>query len=214
MEAGSQGITYSKGNSSTVIEGCSLHNEDTPFSQSLTCGVDQQASNVSRKRSATTISYPTSVHDDKLKGNNINVGKTTTTKSNLTERIALSPHSTRIAAVGALAAIRAQADANRRLKNDIDTQLLSNNHTLHDGSGGASGAIILHTSIGTRDNMHGLALVSMQQKSRSFDIGKRRVRRPFSVAEVEALVHAVEKLGTGRYLKCHSKINNFKYHDS
>ena len=199
MEVGSRGISYSKGNSSMVIGGCSLHDEDPPFSPSHVCGVDQQAPYTSRKRSTTTISYSTSVHDDELKGNNINVGKTTTTKSNLTERIALSPHSTRVAAVGALAAIRAQADANRRLKSDVDTPLLSNNHILHDGSGGASSAIILHPNIGMRDNMHGLALVSMQQKSRSLDIGKRRVRRPFSVAEVEALVHAVEKLGTGRY---------------
>lgn len=176
-----------------------MHDEDPPFPQSHVCGVDQQASHMDQKRSTTTISYSTTMHDDQLKGNNINAGKTTT-KSNLTERIALSPHLTRVAAVGALAAIRAQADANRRLKNDIDTPLLSNNHILPDGSGGASGAIILHPSIGMRDNMHGLALVSMQQKSRSLDIGKRRVRRPFSVAEVEALVHAVEKLGTGRYL--------------
>nr|2AJE_A Chain A, telomere repeat-binding protein [Arabidopsis thaliana] len=28
---------------------------------------------------------------------------------------------------------------------------------------------------------------------------QRRIRRPFSVAEVEALVQAVEKLGTGRW---------------
>ena len=28
---------------------------------------------------------------------------------------------------------------------------------------------------------------------------QRRIRRPFSVTEVEALVQAVEKLGTGRY---------------
>ena len=45
-----------------------------------------------------------------------------------------------------------------------------------------------------------MALVPMRQKiSRALDIGKRRVRRPFSVLEVEALVHAVEKLGTGRW---------------
>ena len=30
------------------------------------------------------------------------------------------------------------------------------------------------------------------------EIAPRRIRRPFSVAEVEALVQAVEKLGTGR----------------
>lgn len=37
------------------------------------------------------------------------------------------------------------------------------------------------------------------RKSRRSELVQRRIRRPFSVAEVEALVHAVEKLGTGRW---------------
>ncbi|CAN6695985.1 unnamed protein product [Malus baccata var. baccata] len=44
-----------------------------------------------------------------------------------------------------------------------------------------------------------LAVVPGNRKSRRFDIGQRRIRRPFSVTEVEALVQAVEKLGTGRW---------------
>ncbi|XP_008784600.2 telomere repeat-binding protein 2 [Phoenix dactylifera] len=36
-------------------------------------------------------------------------------------------------------------------------------------------------------------------KSRRSEMVQRRIRRPFSVAEVEALVQAVEKLGTGRW---------------
>ncbi|XP_024156560.1 telomere repeat-binding protein 5 isoform X1 [Rosa chinensis] len=44
-----------------------------------------------------------------------------------------------------------------------------------------------------------LAVVPGNRKSKRFDIGQRRIRRPFSVAEVEALVQAVEKLGTGRW---------------
>ncbi|XP_050371411.1 telomere repeat-binding protein 5-like isoform X2 [Argentina anserina] len=44
-----------------------------------------------------------------------------------------------------------------------------------------------------------LAVVPGSRKSKRFDIGQRRIRRPFSVAEVEALVQAVEKLGTGRW---------------
>lgn len=44
-----------------------------------------------------------------------------------------------------------------------------------------------------------LAVVPMRKSKRS-DVGQRRIRRPFSVSEVEALVQAVEKLGTGRYL--------------
>jgi len=44
-----------------------------------------------------------------------------------------------------------------------------------------------------------LAVVPAHQKSKQSEIVQRRIRRPFSVAEVEALVQAVEKLGTGRY---------------
>jgi len=39
----------------------------------------------------------------------------------------------------------------------------------------------------------------VNKSKRSPEQGQRRIRRPFSVAEVEALVLAVEKLGTGRY---------------
>jgi hypothetical protein len=31
------------------------------------------------------------------------------------------------------------------------------------------------------------------------EFGQRRIRRPFTVSEVEALVQAVERLGTGRF---------------
>ncbi|KAM2985806.1 hypothetical protein FF2_006159 [Malus domestica] len=48
-------------------------------------------------------------------------------------------------------------------------------------------------------SMDALAVVPGNRKSRRFDIGQRRIRRPFSVTEVEALVQAVEKLGTGRW---------------
>jgi len=37
------------------------------------------------------------------------------------------------------------------------------------------------------------------RKPRQSDMVQRRIRRPFSVSEVEALVQAVEKLGTGRW---------------
>lgn len=46
--------------------------------------------------------------------------------------------------------------------------------------------------------MEALAVPPMHQKSKRTEIAQRRIRRPFSVAEVEALVQAVEKLGTGR----------------
>lgn len=40
---------------------------------------------------------------------------------------------------------------------------------------------------------------TLQLKSKRSDMAQRRIRRPFSVSEVEALVQAVEELGTGRY---------------
>lgn len=44
-----------------------------------------------------------------------------------------------------------------------------------------------------------LALVRANQKTRRSDLVQRRTRRPFCVSEVEALVQAVEELGTGRW---------------
>ncbi|XP_019450228.1 PREDICTED: telomere repeat-binding protein 4-like [Lupinus angustifolius] len=48
-------------------------------------------------------------------------------------------------------------------------------------------------------NMGALAMVPFRRKSGNHDFSQRRIRRPFSVLEVEALVQAVEKLGTGRW---------------
>ena len=48
-------------------------------------------------------------------------------------------------------------------------------------------------------NAEELAMVPLNQKSKRSELVQRRTRRPFSVSEVEALVHAVEELGTGRY---------------
>ncbi|XP_057480798.1 telomere repeat-binding protein 5-like [Actinidia eriantha] len=47
-------------------------------------------------------------------------------------------------------------------------------------------------------NVEALAIVPMKKSKRSEAV-QRRIRRPFSVSEVEALVQAVEKLGTGRW---------------
>ena len=47
-------------------------------------------------------------------------------------------------------------------------------------------------------SMEALAVVPLNQKARRSELVQRRTRRPFSVSEVEALVHAVEELGTGR----------------
>lgn len=47
-------------------------------------------------------------------------------------------------------------------------------------------------------NVEAMSVVPMRKAKRS-EAAQRRIRRPFSVSEVEALVQAVEKLGTGRY---------------
>ncbi|PIA54731.1 hypothetical protein AQUCO_00900956v1 [Aquilegia coerulea] len=48
-------------------------------------------------------------------------------------------------------------------------------------------------------SVEALAVVPLNRKSRRTELAQRRIRRPFSVSEVEALVQAVEKLGTGRW---------------
>ena len=45
-----------------------------------------------------------------------------------------------------------------------------------------------------------LAIVPVNEKIRKSELAQRRTRRPFSVSEVEALVQAVEELGSGRYI--------------
>ncbi|KAJ0979520.1 hypothetical protein J5N97_014994 [Dioscorea zingiberensis] len=47
-------------------------------------------------------------------------------------------------------------------------------------------------------DVEALAVVPLRKSKRS-ELVQRRIRRPFSVSEVEALVQAVEKLGTGRW---------------
>ncbi|KAL6565072.1 hypothetical protein OROMI_016522 [Orobanche minor] len=44
-----------------------------------------------------------------------------------------------------------------------------------------------------------LSVVPLRKSKRSESTAQRRIRRPFTVSEVEALVQAVEKLGTGRW---------------
>ncbi|XP_047310826.1 telomere repeat-binding protein 2-like [Impatiens glandulifera] len=47
-------------------------------------------------------------------------------------------------------------------------------------------------------NVEALSVIPMTKSKRSLAV-QRRIRRPFAVSEVEALVEAVEKLGTGRW---------------
>lgn len=57
-------------------------------------------------------------------------------------------------------------------------------------------------------NSDPLSVIPLRKSKRS-ELVQRRIRRPFSVSEVEALVHAVEKLGTGRCVSRDTKIMNF-----
>lgn len=88
---------------------------------------------------------------------------------------------------------RTQTETNQWAKSEYEVV----NDLPHVQAGSNPGALIVHPIVGT-ETAQGLALVPLN-KSRGSEIGKRRIRRPFSVAEVEALVHAVEKLGTGRW---------------
>ncbi|KAE8729469.1 Telomere repeat-binding protein 3 [Hibiscus syriacus] len=48
-------------------------------------------------------------------------------------------------------------------------------------------------------SMETLAVGQAHKKPKQSDVAHRRIRRPFSISEVEALIQAVEKLGTGRW---------------
>nr|CAD1828683.1 unnamed protein product [Ananas comosus var. bracteatus] len=70
----------------------------------------------------------------------------------------------------------------------------TNNMSAPDKITGSSRAIVVVPPM----NVEALAVVPLRKPKRS-ELAQRRIRRPFSVAEVEALVQAVEKLGTGRW---------------
>ncbi|GFY82170.1 telomeric DNA binding protein 1 [Actinidia rufa] len=66
---------------------------------------------------------------------------------------------------------------------------------LTDGTAVDSRALVALPAV----HVEALAVVPVNQKTRRPELVQRRTRRPFSVSEVEALVEAVEKLGTGRW---------------
>ncbi|XP_055962148.1 telomere repeat-binding protein 5 isoform X2 [Mercurialis annua] len=76
----------------------------------------------------------------------------------------------------------------------------------HDSAPSSTDMSIDRSTIGSKaliplSEMHveTLAVAPAHRKSKQSEIVQRRIRRPFSVTEVEALVQAVEKLGTGRW---------------
>lgn len=56
-------------------------------------------------------------------------------------------------------------------------------------------------------SVEALAVVPIHHRAGRREFVQRRIRRPFSVSEVEALVQAVEKLGTGRLLYSHPLVD-------
>lgn len=94
-------------------------------------------------------------------------------------------------------------------KVDINQWVMSESELIinssHPQAVSYSGALVVHPSV-VDDSNQGPTLVPMRHRSRRADIGKRRLRRPFTVPEVEVLVQAVEKLGTGRWreIKLHA----------
>lgn len=71
--------------------------------------------------------------------------------------------------------------------NFLDDILINNNIT-------DSQAVVAVPAV----SLEALAVVPFHHKPNPDEFVQRRTRRPFSVSEVEALVRAVEELGTGR----------------
>ncbi|KAI3788069.1 hypothetical protein L2E82_00707 [Cichorium intybus] len=80
------------------------------------------------------------------------------------------------------------------IESDHDSAPSPPNMCMDNKSGSDSRALITVPTM----NPRALAVVPMRKSKRS-EVAQRRIRRPFSVSEVEALVLAVEKLGTGRW---------------
>lgn len=85
-------------------------------------------------------------------------------------------------------------DTNVDNRNPISSPETPTN-TLTDGSIPDSKALVPLDPM----NVESLALVPVDPKLKRGEASQRRTRRPFSVSEVEALVEAVENLGTGRW---------------
>ncbi|KAL8470505.1 hypothetical protein ACS0TY_033126 [Phlomoides rotata] len=88
----------------------------------------------------------------------------------------------------------AKVDDNVDPNEFISTSETPSNETM-DGSVSYSKALVPVSPT----NSETLAVVPANPKPRRSELSQRRIRRPFSVGEVEALVEAVEKLGTGRW---------------
>ncbi|KAI3830054.1 hypothetical protein L1987_04187 [Smallanthus sonchifolius] len=80
------------------------------------------------------------------------------------------------------------------VESDHDSAPSPPNMSMDHKSGSDPRALVMVPAM----NPRALAAVPLRKCKRS-EVAQRRIRRPFSVSEVEALVQAVEKLGTGRW---------------
>ncbi|XP_048326247.2 telomere repeat-binding protein 4 [Ziziphus jujuba] len=83
-----------------------------------------------------------------------------------------------------------------------DTQVQSNHESVSSPTDTLTNEVIPDSQalVAVPDmSMEALAVIPVNQKPRRSELVQRRTRRPFSVSEVEALVQAVEELGTGRW---------------
>ncbi|CAN1282799.1 Telomere repeat-binding protein 2 [Linum perenne] len=78
---------------------------------------------------------------------------------------------------------------------NLGNSVESDHDTIYDLSTSVSKALQAVPSM----DIDAFRMVPVNRKSKRADTAQRRIRRPFSVAEVESLVQAVEKLGTGRW---------------
>lgn len=81
------------------------------------------------------------------------------------------------------------------IENHLKLVASSSDNTISDDPSPDSKALVPVSAV----ESEALAVVPIQRKSSRSETVQRRIRRPFSVAEVEALVQAVEILGTGRW---------------
>ena len=84
----------------------------------------------------------------------------------------------------------------KKLSGFVESDLSAIPTSLSKSTNPESKALVTGPSISTE----ALAVVPYRRKSGHHEYAQRRIRRPFSVSEVEALVRAVEKLGTGRLI--------------
>ncbi|KAK4483123.1 hypothetical protein RD792_010302 [Penstemon davidsonii] len=82
---------------------------------------------------------------------------------------------------------------NNFIESDHDSAASPSNISLHKSIPQSKALVTVPTL-----RADALAVVPLRKSKRS-ESAQRRIRRPFTVAEVEALVQAVEKLGTGRW---------------